>query len=149
MQPIDEISGLIKNLYAIVARLEELFPGRPFTPDGHLVGSLGEVIAAHRYGLTLLPCSTPGHDCTTAAGAQVEVKATQGKSVALRSQPRHLIVLSLGPDGDASEVYDGPGDRPWPHAGKMQRNGQRPISLAKLRELMQYVPEASRIPALG
>ena len=43
---LDEVPRLIGRLYDIVDRLEELFPGRKFTPDGHLVGSIGEVIAA-------------------------------------------------------------------------------------------------------
>jgi len=41
-----EIPSLFQELYSIVDRLEELFPGRRFTPDGHLVGSIGEVLAA-------------------------------------------------------------------------------------------------------
>ncbi len=36
-----EVPALLGNLYSIVARLEALFPGRKFTPDRHLVGSIG------------------------------------------------------------------------------------------------------------
>ncbi len=36
----------VADIYRAVVRLEELYPGRKFTPDGHLVGSIGEVIAA-------------------------------------------------------------------------------------------------------
>ena len=53
---------LLASLYGIVDRLETLFSSRKFTPDGHLVGSIGEVIAAHMFGLTLLPASYPDHD---------------------------------------------------------------------------------------
>ena len=35
---------------AYVAELEAEFPGRHFTLDGHLVGSIGEVMAAYYYG---------------------------------------------------------------------------------------------------
>ncbi len=52
---LDEVPRLVGRLYDIVDRLEELFPGRKFTPDGHLVGSIGEVIAANLYGWELLP----------------------------------------------------------------------------------------------
>ena len=55
MTRVDGIPNLIRRLYAIVADLETAFPGRKFTPDGPLVGSIGEVLAAHRYGLELLP----------------------------------------------------------------------------------------------
>ncbi len=37
--------ALIRQLYRVVAQLEAEF-GRKFTPDGHLVGSIGEVIGA-------------------------------------------------------------------------------------------------------
>jgi hypothetical protein len=30
-----------------------MFPGRHFTPDGHMVGSFGEALAAHHYGIEL------------------------------------------------------------------------------------------------
>ena len=146
-QPVDLVPGLVGQLYALVAQLEALFPGRRFTPDGHLVGSIGEVIAAHRYGLELLRHSAQGHDARTASGLLVEIKATQGSSVALREQPNHLIVLHLSKLGEASEVYNGPGALVWSAAGAMQRNGQRPISVSRLRALMALVPEELRLPA--
>ena len=46
---------LICDLYQIVGELEAMFPGRHFTPDGHLVGSLGECLAAYHYSLELMP----------------------------------------------------------------------------------------------
>ncbi|MBW8042608.1 MAG: hypothetical protein FVQ85_21795 [Planctomycetes bacterium] len=70
------IPSIVQELYSIVDRLEELFPGRRFTPDGHLVGSIGEVLAA---------------------------------------------------------------------AGKLQKNGQRPISLYKLRRLMKSVQKPEQL----
>ena len=143
--PVDEVPALVGQLYELVAQFELLFPGRRFTPDGHLVGSIGEVIAAHRYGLQLLPHSHQGHDARTPSGVLVEIKATQGSSVALREQPVHLIVLHLGKTGEAAEVYNGPGAPVWESAGAMQKNGQRPISLSKLRKLMLKVPSAQRV----
>lgn len=144
---VDAVPGLIGELYGLVNRLESLFPGRRFTPDGHLVGSIGEVIAAHRYGLILLPNSSQGLDALAPGGRLVEIKATQGRSVGLREKPNHLIVLHLSSAGQASEVYNGPGEVAWDFAGAMQkRNGQRPISLSKLRLLMAQIPMNQRIP---
>lgn len=142
---VDKVPGLIRQLYQIVAELEQLFPGQKFTPDGHMVGSIGEVLAAHRYGLELLPNSTKGHDAKTPDGRLVQIKATQRTSVALRSVPEHLIVLQLGPSGHAQEIYNGPGSRAWQQAGKMQKNGQRPISVTRLRDLMEVVPVRDRL----
>ncbi len=46
-EDIDQIPILIKELYEIVNKLEEHFLAWHFTPDGHLVGSIGEVLAAY------------------------------------------------------------------------------------------------------
>jgi hypothetical protein len=55
MKKIGQVPALIRALYRTVAELQTLFPDRPFTPDGHLVGSLGEVIAAHNYDFGVGP----------------------------------------------------------------------------------------------
>ena len=89
MHPTSYVPELVRRLYALVAELEVHFPGRPFTPDGHLVGSIGEVVAAHRYGLTLLRCSAESHDAVTVARLRVQIKATQATGVAMRSSCEH------------------------------------------------------------
>ena len=42
----DEVTRLIEDLYTASDGLLQMFPGRKFTLDGHLVGSIGEVVAA-------------------------------------------------------------------------------------------------------
>lgn len=145
-EPVSHIPGLVRQLYELVHEFERRFPGRPFTPDGHLVGSIGEVLAAHHYGLTLLPCSAEAHDAVSATGLRVQVKATQGASVAMRSCCDHLIVLRLLRSGETEEIYNGPGVLAWEKCGAMQRNGQRPITLAKLRSLMTTLPDHVKLP---
>lgn len=142
---IDKIPGVVQRLYELVGELEDAFPGRPFTLDGHLVGSLGEVLASHYYGLELLPCSTECHDARTTDGVLVQVKATQRKAVALQAQPNHLLVLLLLRDGTIEEIFNGPGSLAWQHVGKRQKNGQCPISTSKLRRLMNDVPQNQRL----
>jgi hypothetical protein len=146
---VEEIPALVQSLYRIVHTLEELFPGRKFTLDGHLVGSIGEVLAAHRYGLELLPSSAERHDARASDGRHVQIKATQARSIGLRSEPEVLLVLQLLGDGSAAEVFNGPGSLAWSHAGKMQRNGQRSIGVAKLRGLMEEVPPGARLAVLN
>jgi hypothetical protein len=145
---IHEIPRLVRQLYAIVDELARLFPGRRFTPDGHLVGSLGVVIAAHHYGLVPLPESTPIHDATSITGRLVQIKATQVGVVGLSAEPVHLLVLLLSREGVAEEVFNGPGSIAWNCTGPMQKNGQRPISLAHLRRLMNDVPVEERLARL-
>jgi hypothetical protein len=146
MKPIDRIPSIVERLYALVRELETAFPGRPFTLDGHLVGSLGEVLASHYYALELLPCSTERHDAKAIDGRLVQIKATQGKSVALRAEPDFLLVIELRPDGTIDEVYNGRGQEPWHNTGSLGKNGQRPITLSKLRSLARSVPNADRLP---
>lgn len=142
---VHQIPRLVQELYGVVRRLETLFPGRKFTPDGHLVGSIGEVLAAHSYSLGLLPASAPTHDARSTDGKLVQIKATQGKYVGLRFEPETLLVLKLMPDGTNEEVYNGPGSLAWDNAGKMQSNGQRAIGLSRLRGLMAKVPVSQRL----
>ncbi len=99
LKAIQAVPALVKDLYAVVRRLEALFPGRHFTPDGHLVGSIGEVLAAYHYGLNLYAASMPCHDGVCPAGRRVQVKATQGESIGISEEPDFLIVLKLALDG--------------------------------------------------
>ena len=145
MQPTEQVPRLIKALYVVVNELETLFPGRHFTPDGHLVGSLGEVTAAYLYDLELLPASVPAHDAKTRDGRLVQIKATQADRVALRSESDYLLVLRFSPDGNSQEIYNGPGDEPWKMAGPRQSNGQKQISLSRLRELSRTVSPEHRL----
>ena len=138
---------MIQEIYAITNRLAEMFPGRKFTPDGHLVGSIGEVLAAARYQLSLMDSMVEkGHDAVSQDGRMVQIKATQGTSVGLREEPEQLIVLHISTSGQVTEIYNGPGRTPWNQAGKMQSNGQRSISTSKLIALMKHVGIAERIP---
>ena len=61
----DKFRILVKQLYATVNELETMFPGRHFTPDGHMVGSLGECIVADAYNLELKTASNKGYDVVT------------------------------------------------------------------------------------
>ena len=132
-----EFPALIRELYGIVHRLEAMFPGRHFTPDGHLVGSIGEALANHYYGVVLSPASTQGYDGIR-DGKRVEVKATQGAAVALSSGPEHLLVFKLLPTGAFEEYYNGPGAPVWALLAKRKpaKNGQQQVRLTVLRSLM-------------
>lgn len=123
-----------------------MFPGRHFTLDGHMVGSLGEALAAHNYGVKLSAASSQCHD-GSCNGRMVQVKATQGNRVAISGQPEHLLVLKLERDGSFAEYYNGSGALVWKSVcHKVRpRNGQYQVSLSMLQRLMLDVPEASRL----
>ena len=97
----------IRELYRITAELEEKYPGRRFTPDGHMVGSIGEVYAAEKYGLSLLEASSEKHDARSANGRLIQIKITQTDRVSIYSEPDYLIVMKMKHDGTIEEVYNG------------------------------------------
>src|ERR1700730_1084185 len=97
----------VARIYKATTQLEALSPGRNLAPDGHLVGSIGEVIAAEALGLTLYPMSRPGHDAHDAKG-NVQIKMTAGTSVAMYATCERLVVLRVVSPDEAEIVYDGP-----------------------------------------
>lgn len=147
---------IIREMYRLVAELKEMFPGRHFTPDGHTVGSIGETLASHHYGVALLKASTKGRDAMIDLPSRgignsktvfVEIKATQGDSVALRHEPEHLLVLKLDENGGWSEVYNGPGNIVWDTVKhkELPDNGQFQVRCNTLRRLMEKVPAGQQL----
>jgi hypothetical protein len=124
----------VARIYKAVKELEAQYPRR-FTPDGHLVGSIGEVVAAKALGLTLHPMGRPGHDACDSEGCEVQIKMTAGRSVSLYADCQRLVVLQVVSPEEAEIVYDGPGAPAWACANKAGKNAQRVVTLKKLRAL--------------
>jgi Family of unknown function (DUF6998) len=118
----------VARIYRAVAELERLYPMRKFTPDGHLVGSIGEVVAAKALGLTLYQMGKPGHDAYDANG-DVQIKMTAGKNVGMYATCNRLVVLRIVSPEEAEIVYDGPGEPAWAVARKPGKHGQQIESL--------------------
>ncbi|WFU77405.1 hypothetical protein QA645_22895 [Bradyrhizobium sp. CIAT3101] len=128
-----QLPSAIAQIYEAVAELEERYPGRPFTPDGHLVGSLGEVVAQEIFKFDLYPPSNKGHDARCETRGDVEIKITAGRSVAFRGDCNHLIVLQIVSPHEAEIIYDGPGAPVLAIAGKIASNGQRRASISRIK----------------
>jgi hypothetical protein len=140
---MEEVPALIGDLMKTTQRLNALFDGRPFTPDGHLVGSIGEVVAEYVYGVQLERCSTPQIDAFTKDGRSVQIKLTgaHGKyfgfrwSSKLASEPADcLIALKLTATG-FEEIYNGPFPVELLRGRRDSSNGQLSVAVSKLREL--------------
>lgn len=134
----------VQKLVEIVAELEKEFPGRHFTLDGHLVGSIGEVMAAYYYGIELYTASTEIHDGEV-DGKKVQIKISQQDNIVINHEPDYLIVLYLNKDGNIYEVYNGTGKLPWKSASKKDSHNNRHMRVNKLMELDKDVPEYNRI----
>ena len=137
---------ILKSIYAAARELEAMFPGRHFTPDGHMVGSIGEALGGYFYGIKLYKASNTKHD-GECHGKEVQIKATQRDRIALSSCPEHLLVLSLSENGTFKEEYNGPGELVWKLVSHkpIPRNGQYQIALSTVRKLMSNVTANSRI----
>jgi hypothetical protein len=123
------------SLFKAVDELEASYPGRRFSLDGHLMGSIGEVIAREFYKFELLPMSSKIHDAVCPLRGNVQVKITAQETVSLRHECQHLVVLKLLSAEEAIVEYDGLGAPVWQRAGPLQSNGQRKISLSAIRSI--------------
>ena len=143
-EKIEMIRDKVQKMIGIVAELEEEFPGRHFTLDGHLVGSIGEVMAAYYYGIELYKASSEKHDGIV-AGREVQIKITQQDDIVINAEPDYLLVLYLTRKGDVYEVYNGPVQVPWNTSSKGDSHNNRHMRLNKLMELDTMVSAENRI----
>lgn len=140
------IKEKVTQLLNIVNELEAKYPGRKFSLDGHLLGSIGEVLAMYYYGVDLYPNNTKTHDGEV-AGKKVQIKITQGTSVDINDIPDNLLVLYLNKEEcEVYEVYNGPCD--WLIECKRTKNGWYNRSIKKLSELNRLIPNGRRLKAL-
>lgn len=63
-----KIKDALEGLFAAVSELQSVYPGKPFTLDGRLVGDIGEVVASLAYKLTLNEGMTRHHDAVCDEG---------------------------------------------------------------------------------
>lgn len=141
---IEQIPALVGDLLRTTRKLNGLFENRPFTPDGHLVGSIGEVVAEYVYGLKLEPCSTPHIDAYTEDGGysvQIKLTGEKGTSFGIRwsssqtTKPADLLIcLKLSVKG-FTEVYNGPFPTSLLSSRKDSSNGQIAVAVSKLTKI--------------
>ena len=93
-EKMELVRGKIQELIKIVSDLETVFPGRHFTIDGHLVGSIGEVMAAYYYGIDLYDASAKRHDGVV-DGRQVQIKVMQLYDIMISAEPYHSPALAM------------------------------------------------------
>jgi len=129
---------LVRLIFESCAELSSR-SGRSVSPDGHLVGSLGEIHAAQALGLKLETASNAGFDAVDSDGRKVEIKTTTRSSISLSAtgtNAERLIVVKLdATTGAAQIIYDGDAARAWELSRKPGMNGQRRLSIAKLLRL--------------
>lgn len=118
------------------------------------VKSVGGAVAEYNYGLTLLPASFKQYEAISAENRHVQIKLTQGISIAISYACNHLLVLHLDRHKSFSEVYNGTGAPVWDQTHHKADHGrQRSISLTQLRKIAALppspaIPQIQLFPAL-
>lgn len=150
MKDVDwkRVEEYVKEIYRLAGELGNMFPGRHFTPDGHLVGSLAEVHAAYMYDIELYPASSEMYDGTV-KGRKVQIRARSAETVPIKGPYDLLLVLKIFPDGMYKEIYNGDGARVWKRLlddNITTVRGEKICTFNKLRELQKSVLPEDRIP---
>lgn len=142
--------GQIDNLKKKYIELNNLISGlnseyeRHFTLDGHLIGSIGEVLASYYYGIELATASEKTHDGTV-DGKKVQIKITQRSAVVIKDKPDYLLVLRLDDNGDVFEVFNGPGKIAFKVASKKDNYNHRHMQINCLAKQSRMVEDSLRI----
>ena len=97
-----ELKKDIEGLWIHVKNLREKYPkyqNRPFTVDGHLLGTLGEIYVAEKLGLQLNKSAKKDYDATK-DGINYQIKITQTRKVCFKNPLRNaeLIIIKIDKD---------------------------------------------------
>jgi hypothetical protein len=147
-----KLPELVKELIQIRDKLRKHYNKNglklKFTPDGRMVGDIGEAIAVEKFGLELTQGT--GIDGKARDGRTVQVKAsgTNGgaafRSIDALQHAEHLLFFHLDYENCRGEViYNGP--------EKQVRNliegkkGQRTVSAKQLRSMDENVKDDKRL----
>jgi hypothetical protein len=148
----------IKQLLSITKTLKEKY-NRSFSLDGRLVGDIGEVLAAEKYGLELLSENAFKHDAKEiATGRMVQIKASfKNNSYFPFGEykiPDYFLSINILENGDIEELFNGPGTYIIEHYIKPRKlkhykNTYYTLSKGVLRELNKEVLEKDKIKLLN
>jgi hypothetical protein len=103
----------IKQLLEITQKLRNQHQ-RSFSLDGRLVGDIGEVLAAEKYGLELYTENTAIYDgFEKATGRKVQIKASFKNysyfPFGADKIPDYFLSINILENGELEELYNGPG----------------------------------------
>ncbi len=141
----------IRELLAITTKLRAKY-GRKFTLDGKLVGDIGEVLAAQKYNIELLPESTSIHDAKEkGTGRLVQIKASMKDNFYFPHEskmPDYFLCVHIHEYGNITTRYNGSGKYVFDNLIDNKIKGDSTgyvFSTKKLIELNQSVDETDRI----
>ena len=144
-----KIERAVRDLLAVVRRLNQAYPHKAFTLDGRLVGDIGEVLVAQAYGIALFDRLQHHHDGKVGRRL-VQIKATMKDSLTFPADhvPDYYIGIKIRPDGTFRTVFNGPGQIIAARLARRKRpkNNLHSVSILILEGLDRTVPATRRIP---
>lgn len=147
----------IKELLAITKKLKEKYIhlNKQFSLDGKLVGDIGEVLAAEKYGIELYPENTAIYDgFEIATTRKVQIKASFKNysyfPYCPTKLPDYFLSINILENGEIEELYNGPGHFIVEHYIKARnlkhyKETFYTLSKGRLKELNKLVLEEDKI----
>jgi hypothetical protein len=145
---VAEFKNRIAQIYKIADELGRAFNIDTCTPDGHLLGAIGQIAASIAFNLQF-GSEKEEHNCTWSGGERkvnVQVRCSGRGSIALRKEPEYLIAVEIGKTGRIKLLFNGPGEYAW---GRIvhQKSAQKCINSSALFEAQKEVDsKESKIP---
>jgi hypothetical protein len=137
----------ITKLFDLKERLNKEFENRNFTPDGRLIGDIGEVLAELYYDIILDKGQSHTHDGETPDGQSVQIKISFQDHLTFGKIPKYYLGLKIDKNGDYTEVYNGPGQIIYDRYKHRKHIGDRLLRfpMQELIKLNDTVPENKKI----
>jgi len=142
----NEFKKKIASIYGIANELGREFNISKCTPDGHLLGAIGQIAAKIAFGLNF-GSNKKEHNCTWSDQDRIiniQVRCTGRGSIALREEPEYLIAIEIFESGKLSLLYNGPGKFLWNQV-KKQKQPQKYASKNQLMEAQSEVSISTKI----
>lgn len=145
----------IKELLQITQKLKERYPNKQFSLDGKLVGDIGEVLAAAKYGLELLPENTRMHDAIEiVTGRKIQIKSSFKGNFYFpcgeERLPDYLLFIQISEEGELKEIYNGTGV--FLYENYIKKNNLKPyknsyytVSKGVLQRINEEVPVIDKV----
>lgn len=106
----------IKQMLEITRKLKAKYIhlNKQFCLDGKLVGDIGEVLVAEKYGLKLLNENAPIHDAEElTTGRMVQIKSSSKGyyyfTCGNERVPAYFLCIKIYETGEIEEIFNGPG----------------------------------------
>lgn len=143
-----EFKDKIASIYNIANELGKEFKITKCTPDGHLLGAIGQIAAKMAFELDFGSERTE-HNCTWTSddGTKIDIQVrSSGKgSIAIREEPEYLIAIGINENGKLQLLYNGPGKYVWEIIEK-QNQSQKSASNNQLKLAQLKADTKFKIP---